>query len=86
MSDDGVVEESPEEVQAYQAREIQQLLKHPAVLTAFAATRDRIVRQWEAVPMNDPLGREQCRHKLEVFKELQRELRAFGDRRPALIS
>jgi hypothetical protein len=85
VSDDELPE-SLDEVLAYQAREVQQLLKHPALLKAFAATRDRIVRQWEAVPMDDPLGREQCRHKLEVFKELQRELRAFGDRRPALIS
>ena len=67
---------------AYQAKEVQLLMNHDALKRAFASTRERIIRQWEAVPLENPLGREMCRHKLAAFKDLVTELRAFGDRRP----
>lgn len=70
------------EVQAYQAKEVQQFLKHRGLEVAFQRTKDRITRQWEAA--QDPLSREMAWHKLAAFKELQTELRAFGDRRPTL--
>jgi len=65
---------------AYQAKEVQHLLAHDALKTAFLATEARIIRQWKAA--QDPLSREMCWHKLNAFRDLQTELRAFGDRRP----
>ena len=72
------------EVQAYQAKEVQQFLKHRALEEAFKATEARIIRQWKAA--DNPLSREMCWHKLQAFTDLQTELRAFGDRRPTLVS
>ena len=81
-----VLEAESAEALAYQAKEVQQFMKHPAWLRCVATTRERIIRQWEAVPMEQPLGREMCRHKLAAFKDLVTELRAFGDRRPHLTT
>lgn len=79
-----LVEDVSEESQAYQAKEVQQFLRHPLVLEAFAATETQIIAQWKAA--DNPLSREMCWHKLNAFKELRAKLRAFGDRRPTLTS
>jgi len=70
-----------DEQRAYEAREVKQFLAHRAVLAAFAATEERIVKQWKVAPT--PLEREMAWHKYQAFQELKRELRATGDR-PAL--
>jgi len=86
QDDAALLEAESAEALAYQAKEVQHLLAQDGVKRAFAATRERIIRQWEAVPLENPLGREMCRHKLAAFKDLLTELRAFGDRRPHLTS
>jgi len=82
VDDAALLEAESAEALAYQAKEVQQFLKHPAWARCLATTRERIVRQGEAVPLGSPLGREMCRHKLAAFQDLVTELRAFGDRRP----
>ena len=67
------------ETLAYQAKEVQLLLKHTAVQRAFETTEQRIFRQWRIAP--SPLEREICWHKLAVFHDLMSVLRAFGDHR-----
>jgi hypothetical protein len=67
------------EVEAYQAKELQHFLKSEAAQNAFARTEARIVRQW--LVADNPLAREMCWHKIQAFRDLQTELRAFGDRK-----
>lgn len=76
------VEEVSEESQAYQAKELQQFLRHPLVLEAFTATETQIISQWKTA--DNPLSREMCWHELNAFKRLRAKLRAFGDRGPTL--
>ena len=74
--------ESLELQQAYEAKEVQQFLKHRAVIAAFAATEAQIVRHWKAA--SDPLSREMCWHKLKAFQQLQAELRTMSERHGVL--
>jgi hypothetical protein len=78
MADEDDVLESPEEREAYDAREVKQLIGLAGWKRALAATEDRITKEWERG--NNPLEREMAWHKLQAFKMLQRELRAYGDR------
>ena len=75
-----VLELDSSEALAYQAKEIQQFLNHDGLKKAFLATEARIIKQWKLA--DNPLSREMCWHKLNAFKDLVTELRAFGDRRP----
>lgn len=67
------------ETQLYQAKEVQHFLRHEAVRKAFAATEDRIARQWKSAATLD--AREALWHKLQAFRELQTELRASSERK-----
>lgn len=73
--------EDPELV-AYEAKEVQQFLHHDAVRKAFAATEARIVTQWKMALDLSPLEREVLWHKLQAFRDLQRELYATSQRKP----
>jgi hypothetical protein len=75
-----LLEAESAEALAYQAKEVQLLLKHAALKRAFETTEQRIFRQWRIAP--SPLEREICWHKLAVFRDLVAVLTAFGDRRP----
>ena len=70
--------EDAAEAQAYQAKEVRFLLAHEGLKIAFQRTRDRVLKQWEAAQTVEE--RERCWHKLAAFRDLQTELRAFGDR------
>ena len=69
---------SREEALAYEASEVQVLLKKEIVKAAFAATETQIFEEWQKA--DNPLAREMCWHELQAFRKVVRKLRALAER------
>ena len=69
---------SREEALAYEASEVQVLLKKEIVKAAFAATETQIFEEWQKA--ENPLAREMCWHELQAFRKLRRKLLALAER------
>jgi len=69
---------SREEALAYEASEVQVLLKKEIVQAAFKATEIQIKEKWEKA--DNPLSREMCWHELQAFRKVIRKLRALSER------
>ena len=82
MADNGndayVEVEQIAEAKAYQAKEIQHLLKQDSFQACIRATELRILKEWERG--ENPLAREMAWHKLQAFRALLTELRAYSQR------
>ena len=63
---------------AYQAREVQELMKKPAVLAAFAATEDRIKEEWKR--SNTTAEREFCWAQIKGLEKFRNTVRGWADR------
>ena len=69
---------SREEALAYEASEVQVLLKKEIVKAAFAATETQIFEEWQKA--DNPLAREMCWHELQAFRKMRRKLLALAER------
>lgn len=75
---------SRDEQLAYEASEVQVLLKKEIVKAAFAATETQIKEEWEKA--ENPLAREMCWHEFHAFRKVIRKLRALSERHTLQIA
>lgn len=62
---------------AYQAREVQELLKKPAVVAAFAATENRIKEEWKRAATT--AEREFCWAQIKGLEKWRTTVRGWAD-------